>query len=259
MVYRNYNGGEVKHPKTDVAVQPRVPFGLADDPKDGDRRQPFIAWLASAENPLFAKSMVNRVWSYFTGRGIIEPVDDIRAGNPPSNPALLDALTSSFVESGFDLRALMKTICASRAYQASIKTNRWNEDDNINFSHAQPRRLTAEQMLDALPVATGKRPPLPGVPVSLRAAQIPNGLIPGDDFLKLFGRPKRQSACECERTDNISLAHAMNLSNGNTVSQAVNAPDNGITRIVKEQPDDAEVIEHIYLASIGFRPRKNVN
>src|ERR1043166_7320170 len=129
VVYRNYNGGEVKHLKTDMVVAPKVPFGTEREMKsDEDRRDPFVDWLTSKENPLFAKSMANRTWSYFFGKGIIDPVDDIRGGNPPSNPELLDALTAEFIKSNFDVRALMRTICQSRTYQLSIITNKWNEE-----------------------------------------------------------------------------------------------------------------------------------
>ncbi|HMJ88355.1 MAG TPA: DUF1549 domain-containing protein, partial [Candidatus Acidoferrum sp.] len=134
IVYRNFNGGEVKHLKTEMVVAPKVPFGDEREIKaDEDRRDPFVDWLTSKENPLFAKSMANRTWSYFFGKGIIDPVDDIRGGNPPSNPALLDALTAEFIKSDFDVRQLMRTICQSRTYQLSIIPNKWNEDDTINF------------------------------------------------------------------------------------------------------------------------------
>src|SRR5437867_12570628 len=134
--------------------------------------------------------MANRVWSSFFGRGIIDPVDDIRSSNPPSNAPLLDALTQHFESNNFDVRKLMRLICQSRTYQLSIVKNKWNEDDHINFSHASPRRLSAEQMVDALAVATGTRAKLNGVPTGMRAVQIPDGMVAGNDFLTLFGRPK---------------------------------------------------------------------
>lgn len=255
VVYVNYNGGEVKHPKTDVNVAPKVPFGQARDAKDDpDRRQAFVEWLTSKHNPLFARAMANRVWSYFFGRGIIEPVDDIRGSNPPSNPALLDALTEHFVNSGFDVRRLMAAICKSRTYQLSIQKNKWNEDDAINFSHATPRRLSAEQMLDAVAVATGTTPRFKDLPVGLRAAELPDGMVKGNDFLSLFGRPKRQSACECERTSNVSLAHALNLINGAALSEAVHARDSRIAKLVEREKDDQKLVEEIYLACLNRPP-----
>lgn len=261
VVYRNYNGGEVKHPKTDGAVTPKVPFGQAKSASgDDDRRESFVNWLISKENPLFAKSMANRMWSYFFGRGIIDPVDDIRAGNPPSNPALLDALTDDFVKSGFDMKKLMRAICLSRTYQLSMQSNKWNEDDAINFSRAIPRRLSAEQMVDAVSVATGHRPRFAGLPANMRAVELPDGKVAGNDFLSLFGRPKRQSACECERTSNLTLSHAMSLINGATIGEAVSAPNNRIQKIIESEKDDKRVVEEIYLSCLSRLPsEKEVN
>jgi hypothetical protein len=255
VVYRNFNGGEVKHLKTDMPVAPKVPFGSERQIKaEEDQRQVFVEWLASAENPLFAKSMANRVWSYFFGKGIIDPVDDIRGGNPPSNPALLDALTVQFIKSNFDMRALMRTICQSRTYQLSIIPNKWNEDDTINFSHAAPRRLSAEQMLDAVAVATGVRPQFSGMPSGMRSVEVPDGIVQGNDFLSLFGRPKRQSACECERTSNLTLSHALNLINGQTLSEAINSPSSRIAKLVETEKDDKKLVEEIYLACLNRFP-----
>lgn len=253
IVYRNYTGGDVKHPKTDMTVAPKVPFGEARVTSE-DRREAFVDWLTSKENPLFAKSMANRVWSYFLGKGIIDPVDDIRASNPPSNPELLDALTEDFVKNGFDVRKLMRTICLSRTYQLSIVPNKWNEDDRINFSHALPRRLSAEQMFDAVMIATGTRPNFAGMPKGMRAVEVPDGNVKGDDFLALFGRPKRMSACECERTSNITLSHALNMINGVTISDAINKSDSRIAKIVEANSDDKKVIEEIYLACLNRLP-----
>jgi hypothetical protein len=255
IVYRNYNGGEVKHLKTEMVVAPKVPFGEEREMKaDEDRRDPFVDWLTSKDNPLFAKSMANRTWSYFFGKGIIDPVDDIRGGNPPSNPALLDALTADFIKSNFDVRHLMRTICQSRTYQLSIIPNKWNEDDTINFAHAAPRRLSAEQMLDAVAVATGVRPQFAGMPVGMRSVEIPDGVVPGNDFLALFGRPKRQSACECERTSNMTLSHALNLINGTTLSEAINSPNSRIAKLVETEKDDKKLIEEIYLSCLNRPP-----
>jgi hypothetical protein len=255
IIYRNYNGGEVKHPKTDMTVAARVPFGRAGDiATDVDRREPFVDWLTSKDNPLFAKSMANRLWSYFFGRGIIDPVDDIRASNPPSNPELLDALTEEFIAGGFDVRKVMKTICRSRTYQLSIVPNKWNEDDKVNFSHALPRRLSAEQMFDAVMVATGVRPNWNGLPQGMRAVEVPDGKVAGDDFLALFGRPKRMSACECERTSNITLSHALNMINGLTISDAINRSDSKVAKLVESTKEDRKVIEQIYLACLNRLP-----
>jgi len=255
IVYPNDQGGEVRHPKNDAVVPPKVPYGTSRAVVPGeDRREAFAAWLTSPENPYFAKSTVNRFWSYFFGRGIIDPVDDIRAGNPPSNPALLEALTARFVADGHDVRKLMRHIVTSRTYQLSIVPNRWNEDDQVNFSHALPRRLSAEQMLDSIAVATGRPLQFSNLPEGMRAAQLPDGLVPGNDFLSLFGRPKRQSACECERSSNVTLSHALNLINGKTLGECVSRPDNRFAKLVSEQTDDRKVIEEIYLSCLNRPP-----
>jgi hypothetical protein len=255
IVYPSDQGGEVKHPKNDAVVPPKVPYGTSRAIAPGeDRREAFAAWLTSPENPYFAKSTVNRFWSYFFGRGIIDPVDDIRAGNPPSNPALLEALTARFVAEGHDVRRLMRHIVTSRTYQLSIVPNRWNEDDLVNFSHALPRRLSAEQMLDSIAVATGRPLLFSNLPEGMRAAQLPDGLVPGNDFLSLFGRPKRQSACECERSSNVTLSHALNLINGRTLGECVNRPDNRFAKLVAEETDDRKVIEEIYLGCLNRPP-----
>ncbi len=255
IVYHNDQGGEVKHPKNDAVVPPRVPYGENRAITAGeDRREALAAWLTSKDNPYFAKSTANRFWSYFFGRGIIDPVDDIRAGNPASNPALLEALTARFVAEGHDVRKLIRHIVTSRTYQLSIVPNRWNEDDLVNFSHSLPRRLSAEQLLDSIAVATGRPLQFSNLPDGMRAAQLPDGMVSGNDFLTLFGRPKRQSACECERSSNVTLSHALNLINGKTLGECVNRSDNRFARLVSEQADDRKVIEEIYLGCLCRLP-----
>src|SRR5207247_7317242 len=145
-------------------------------------------------------------------------------------------------------------ICQSRTYQLSIVKNKWNEDDTINFSHANPRRLSAEQMVDALSVATGTKIHFNGVPTGMRAVQIPDGMVSGNDFLTLFGRPKRQSACECERTSNVSLSHALNLINGVTIGEAINSPDSRIAKLAESEKDDQKLVEEIYLQFLNAAP-----
>jgi len=256
IVFTNYNGGETEHPLLHKVMTPTVPYGTpADVEKARFRQEAFANWLTSKDNPLFARSYANRVWSYFFGRGIIDPVDDIRASNPPVNPELLDALTDDFVKSGFNVRHLMRTIVLSNTYQRSFAPNKWNEDDKVNFSHAIPRRLGAEQMMDAVAVATGTKPKVQGLPDDLRSVYLADGMIgEGNDFLKLFGRPKRETACECERTSNVSLAHALNLINGSMIGGAVIDSANEITRLVDRQPDNRKVIEEIYYAILNRPP-----
>jgi len=264
VVYRNYNGGEVQHPKTNMNVIPSVPYGTASQAtSELDRRDALANWLVSTDNELFARSYVNRVWSYFFGRGIIDPVDDIRAGNPPVNPPLLDALTADFIKSGHDVRKLMMTIAKSRTYQHSIIPNQWNKTDRLNFSHAFPRRLTAEQLLDALAISTDIPQRFAGLPPGMRAAQVADGRVKGDDFTELFGRPNRESACECARTDSMTLAHAMKMIMGPTINDALANGNNRFAKLAGEIKDDAALTDAIYYAVL-CRPatdeeRKSVN
>jgi hypothetical protein len=256
IVYTNYTPTDVTHPTTLESVEPLVPYG---DIGDGaaSRREALADWVTSPDNPLFARSAANRLWSYFMGRGIIEPVDDVRTSNPPSNPELLDALTVDFVDSGFDMRHVMRVIMTSRTYQQSVKVNEWNEDDEINFSHAIAKRLTAEQLLDSITVATGSHPKFQGIPAHFRAAQLPDSRVKGDGFLRLFGRPERESVCECERTTEVSLAHAMNLINGPTVANAIIDPDGRLAELVADDLDERALTEEIYLAALSRSPRED--
>jgi hypothetical protein len=256
IVYTNYNGGEVEHPKLHTVMAPSVPYGTPVDASAARfRQEAFANWLTGKDNPLFARSYVNRIWSYFYGRGIIDPVDDIRASNPPVNPELLDALTDDFIQGGFNTRQLMRQIVLSRTYQLSFVPNKWNADDKINFSHAIPRRLGAEQMMDAVAIATGTKPNVQGLPNDLRSVYLADGMVGGDnDFLKLFGRPKRESACECERTSNVSLAHALNLINGSVIGGAVVDKTNAIVQLAAKEPDNRKVVEEIYYAILNRPP-----
>jgi len=179
-------------------------------------------WLTSADNPYFARSYANRVWGYLTGVGIIRPIDDIRAGNPPSNPELLDYLTTEFVSSGFNVQSLMRLICHSRTYQLSVATNAWNADDRVNYAHAVARRLPAEVLFDAVHAATGAVPNIPGVPAGTRAVQLPDvGVTLPSGFLETLGRPVRESVCECERSNEIQLGPVMAMLSGPVVADAI--------------------------------------
>jgi hypothetical protein len=248
------NAGEVNHEGTGQVAPPKFPFDHAGEAgKDVPRREQLAQWITSKDNVYFAKSYVNRLWGYLFGVGIIEPIDDIRAGNPPSNPELLDALTKQFIENGFNVQDMFRTICKSRTYQLSLTTNKWNADDTINYSHALARRLPAEALYDAIHRATGSQPKLPGVPAGFRAAQLPDAGV-SLPFLDDFGRPPRESACECERSGGMLLAPVMKLINGPTVADALSDPDNAITKLVATQPEDAKVVEELYLRFLARRP-----
>jgi hypothetical protein len=259
IIYNQRSDFDMKHPKDGRVMNPAfiVPASYGSSgpvPTDSHRRMALAEWVTSRDNPFFAKSTVNRVWSYFFGRGIIDPVDDIRASNPPSNPALLDALTKDFLDHNFDLRQLMRTIANSRTYQASMTTNEWNAGDTDNFSHAAPRRLAAEELLDALTLATGVRPNLPEVPPDTRAEQLPDPHVGQDGFLDLFGRPSRESSCECERRSDISLPQALNLVNGQTISDAVAGGSGRIAKAILSGKSDRDLVDELYLATFSRPP-----
>lgn len=250
---------DMKHPKDSRVVAPEflvastVPVPI---PSDDRRRDALATWLASKQNPFFAKAIANRVFSYFFGRGIIDPVDDIRASNPAVNPALLDALTKDLTDHNFDIQYLMRTIANSRAYQAAITPNEWNDKDTDNFSHAAPRRVGAEALMDAVASAAGARPNFPEVPEDTSATQLPDPHVGKDGFLDLFGRPSRESACECERRVDLSLPQALNLVNGRTISDAVADPKGRVAKLILGGKSDAAIVEEMYLAAFSRLPNK---
>jgi len=251
--------GGVKHDRTGKDVEPAFPYpaSTASAPSSPTRRAQLAAWMTSPENAYFATSYVNRLWGYLLGVGLIEPLDDIRAGNPPSNPQLLEHLTREFVESGFNTRHILRQICQSRTYQLSLNTHRWNEDDRVNFSHALPRRLPAEVLLDAVYHATGASPNFPGAQ-GLRAAQLIDGAVdvPGG-FLANLGRPARESACECERSNDMKLSSVMSLLSGPAVSEAVNDPSNALSKLIETESDDRKVANELFLRILGRPARES--
>jgi len=225
-VIADTKGGEITHDRTRQVAKPSFPYTHGDlAPLTASRREQVAKWITSRENQHFAKSYVNRLWAYLLGVGLIEPIDDIRAGNPPTNPKLLDRLTEEFVKSGFDVRHMIKLITRSRTYQHSVSANKWNDDDKVNYSHALARRLPAEVLYDAIHRATGSVTRLPGLPAGSRAAQLLDSTqdVPGG-FLDLFGKPPRESACECERVTGMQLGPVLNLVNGPVVADAIRDP-----------------------------------
>ncbi|WP_435017418.1 DUF1549 domain-containing protein [Tundrisphaera sp. TA3] len=241
--------GEMIHDRTKKVAPPKFPFPSPHPaPEKASRRQELAAWITSPENPYFARSYVNRLWGYLFGVGVIEPIDDIRAGNPATNPELLDYLTAEFLKSNFDVRHVIKLIAKSRTYGLSVETNKWNADDRTNYSHAIARRLPAEVLLDAVYRVTGSSSKFPGVPAGTRAAALPDsGVELPSGFLNTFGRPPRESACECERTSGLQLGPVMALVSGPTLGDALSDPDNDLTRMVKAMPEDKPLISELFL------------
>ncbi|MSR48246.1 MAG: DUF1553 domain-containing protein [Planctomycetes bacterium] len=252
---KDAGAGDVMHPNKNVAMEPTFPYDFArvetaDVPGGGSvsRREQLVSWITARENPYFAKSYANRIWSYFLGVGLIEPIDDLRASNPPTNPELLDRLTASFLESGFDVRALMRRICRSATYQRSLATDEWNADDTLHYAHATARRLPAETLFDAIQIATGRRAQVHGARPDSRAAEfLDPSVTPADGFLALFGRPPRESACECERGSGLSLGQALHLVNGPTLAEAIDDPASELSRIVAFERNPRKLVDELYL------------
>ena len=249
-------GGEIKHERTSQVTPPSFPYSVASlGQSSGSRREQLANWLTSKENQYFARNFVNRQWAYLLGTGIIEPIDDIRAGNPPSNPGLLEYLTEEFVRSGFNVRHLTRLICKSRTYQHSVKANAFNQDDSLNYSHAQARRLPAEVLYDAIHQATGALSQLPGLPAGARAAEMLDSLQDvGGGFFQLFGKPPRESACECERGGSMMLGPVLNLVNGPVVGDAIRDNGNRLAKLFSRKATDEEIVDELYLAVLGRFP-----
>jgi hypothetical protein len=241
--------GEVTHIRTGDVAPPKFPYPATDSaPEGATRREHLVSWLTAKDNRYFARSHVNRLWGYLLGVGIIEPLDDIRAGNPPTNPELLDYLTEEFLSHGFDSRHIIRLICKSRAYQLSLATNQWNADDKINFSHATPRRLPAEVLYDTVYRVMGAVSNIPGVAPGTRAAELPDsGVELPSGFLSTFGRPVRESACECERSDGLQLGPVMALVSGPTIADAIADPNNELKQLTARDADDSDLINEIFL------------
>ncbi|MBL9167245.1 MAG: DUF1549 domain-containing protein [Verrucomicrobiales bacterium] len=241
--------GEMIHERTGRVAPPDFPFTAKFSSSTNEtRRQHLAAWMTSSDNRYFALSYVNRLWGYLLGVGLIDPLDDIRAGNPPSNPELLEYLTQEFVSSGFNTRRILRLICQSRTYQLTVASHRWNADDKINFSHATPRRLPAEVLMDTVYRVTGSTLNFPGVKLGTRAAQlVDSGVDVPSGFLANLGRPARESACECERSNDIRLGSVMSLLSGPAVSGAVNDPRNELAKLVAKEKDDRAVVREVFL------------
>ncbi len=236
-----------KHPRTGATVHAHA-LGTAmpgASPK-GDRRVVLAGWLTRPSNPWFARNLANRAWAHFLGRGLVEPVDDVRATNPPSNPALLDALADHLATSKFDFKALVRAITASRVYQLSSRPNATNSRDELNHSRALFRRIDAEVLLDMVSQTTGIAERFEGAPQGTRAIQLWDSKVP-HDFLKLFGRPVRASACECERNHEPGVGQVLHLLNSPLIHAKLSHERGTVARLVRVQPDNRKLAEELYL------------
>ena len=250
----NRAAGIEANPRTGRPQPPRFLGG--DEPTLAagvDRRVAYAEWLTSAENPFFARSMTNRVWSYFFHRGIIEPVDDLRSTNPPINPDLLEALTADFVAGGFDVRRLMRTIVLSETYQRSSTPNDTNRHDDANFSRSVPRRLSAETLLDSVVQVTSLPESFRNAPAGFSARQLPDGNIQ-NEFLALFGKPQRMESCECERDGGSNMLQALHFINGQSILGRLTNPASRIARLVQSEKENDKLVEQLYLWTVCRRP-----
>ncbi len=246
--------GEVTQPRTGKTMKPRFPGKGDQDLAPGtDRRAAFADWLTAVDNPFFAKSVANRVWFHLTGRGIVDPVDDFRESNPSANDELLVALAADFATNKYDLRRLVTTIMKSRTYQLSAMPNDTNRDDAKYFSKAVTKLLTAEQLLDAICDYTGVPEKFTGLPAGTRAIQLPDGEV-NHPFLKTFGQPARELACECERESDGNLAQALQLINGPTVNEKVKNADNRVGKLLAAKKSEAEILTELYMVALARQP-----
>lgn len=250
------NGGaDLKHPRTDKPIPTRVLGGKdATIPDRTDRRTVLADWMTSPENPYFARAIVNRLWAHYLGRGLIEPIDDLRLTNPAGNEPLLAALAKHLVESKYDLKAVTRTILNSRVYQLGPATKA-NADDDQNFSHSRSRTMPAEVLLDAVCQTTGVPEKFNGTPEGTRAIQLWDNRMPSY-FLQLFGRPARTSVCECERSTEPSIAQALHLMNAEEIEAKIRSRKGVARKLADSDMTPTTIVEELYLSTHSRFPTK---
>lgn len=241
----NRGGGEVRHPVTGQNAVPKFLGGDRPDVAGKDRRVIVAEWLASPENPFFATNFANRIWHHFFGIGIVEPFDDVRISNPPSNPELLEALGRKFTEYGYDFRQLVRDICMSKTYQRSTRRNDSNDSDELNFAHQNIRRIKAESMLDIITQVTNTKDDFAKLPLGARAVQIADGNN-STYFLTTFGRATRETACSCEVKMEPTLSQALHLMNGDTVNTKMQQ-GGVLKRLLDEKLSPLEIVDRLYV------------
>ena len=224
--------------KVDPAVDPRVQLA---------------AWITDPQNESFAGAIVNRIWRHFMGVGLVEPVDDLRASNPPTNQPLWRALSKELVEHHYDLKHLMRLVLNSRSYQFSAETVPGNQTDTRFYSHYYARRLDAEVLLDAISQVTGRAENFPGYPVGIRAIQVPDPSV-DSYFLKQFGRSERVTACACERRGEVTIAQLLQLENGEAVLGKIQHGDGRLAALLAREADDSRVLDELFALTLGHAP-----
>jgi hypothetical protein len=255
----NKPNGNVNNKRTNKAA-PLVPLDSGKPvtvSPDEDPRQVLADWMAARENPYFARAVANRYWAHFFGRGIVDPIDDMRVTNPPTNPALLDALAKDLIDHDYSLKHLIRTIVRSRTYQLSSQPNEFNKHDKQSFARFYPRRMSAEVLYDAVNQVAGSPSNFGGLPqdklAPRRAIMLPDEAF-ASYFLDVFGRPQRISACECERVSEANLAQALHLLNSDEVQGKLARAGGRADAMAKDKRSDAEKIEELFLWAFGRRP-----
>lgn len=251
-IYHKPGQASAVNPRTKNSVKPT---GLGDEPMviapEKDPRQELAAWITKRENPFFARSLVNRYWKHFFARGLVEPEDDIRLTNPPTNPELLDTLAEHFTAQKYDLKDLVRTICNSRVYQLSSTPNDYNQDDQQSYSRFYPRRLNAEVLSDAIDTLTNSTSKFSGTLAGTRATQLPD--VKADSyFLTVFGRPDGNSACECERSTDATLAQSLHLLNSAELMQKV--ADDLKRRLADKSQSHEDHLRDLYMTAYSREP-----
>jgi hypothetical protein len=244
--------GEVGLPRTGQVMKPTPLLGKPVA-ESADRRQALADWLTAPDNRYFARNVVNRYVAYLLGRGLVEPVDDLRETNPPSNPALMDALAADFIKSGYDLKHLLRTILTSRLYQLDSQPTTANAADGRFYSHYRVKRLAAEPLLDAIDHATGGHTKFDKVPLGTRAIELPDAKYT-NYFLNAFGKPRREGVCECERLSDPNLTQALHTLNSDTMATKIADPKGRVARLLAAKKPPEAVVTALYLAALCRRP-----
>jgi hypothetical protein len=248
-------GNDLPHPRTGEVVTARA-LGAPPANFDGvtDRRQTLADWMTARDNPFFARSIANRLWAHYLGRGVVEPIDDMRDTNPATNEPLLKALADHLQDVNFDLKAFTRTLLNSRVYQLSSRSNASNRDDNQNFSHAIYKALPAEVLLDAISHSTGVPEKFNGWPQGYRAVQVWDNRMPSY-FFRIFGRPVRASVCECERSNEPSIAQALHLLNSPEIMQKIQHRRGRARQLAGTKLPPTSIIDELYLSTLGRYPK----
>jgi hypothetical protein len=250
---RTRTTGEI-NPRTGKPIEPKLLDGpYLDIPKDEDPRHRLVDWMARPDNPFFARALVNRLWGHLMGRGLVDPVDDMRETNPPSNPELLDALAKDFIKHKLDVKHVMRTICNSRTYQLSSVPNEFNKHDTQNHARYYGRRLIAEVLHDAVDQACGTRTRFNRMSKQARAVDLPHEGF-GSYFLDVFDRPPRSSACECARSTGASLSQVLHLSFSGNIEGKVGAGDGRVAKLIQRKATPEQSVEELYLAAFARQP-----